>query len=275
MGMSSDETEGTNRNLTETPSSAITPLIKMEGMNRSYGPRGSIQANKDISLSISPGQFISVLGPNGAGKTTLFRILCRLIDPDNPSTVTFDPSLRPYGDIAYIPSDAGHFMRMKVKESLAFFAQLVQIPRKRQKQEIARVVEAFGLKPYLNRPLSKLSKGWQQRVHLAHALLEVPKLLIADEPFNGLDLLSRQSFTQSLAQLSDEGVAVLVSSHTPDYLTDVVDRLWIIHDGRMLCDEPLHGETLSERYTELVLAAEKSSNSSNHKDSIIEQESAK
>ncbi|OJT26651.1 multidrug ABC transporter ATP-binding protein [Archangium sp. Cb G35] len=211
-------------------------LLEVKGLRRDYG---ALRAVDDVSFELEAGTILGFIGPNGAGKSTTMRILATL-DTPNAGQVTLDghslvdtpDKVRPL--IGYMPDRYGTYDDVTVLEFLDFFARAYGLQGKERARRVASVMEFTGLVPLQEKLTSALSKGMKQRVALGRTLLHDPKLLILDEPADGLDPRARIELRELLRALADQGKAVLISSHILTELAEICDTCAIIEQGRLL-----------------------------------------
>jgi ABC-2 type transport system ATP-binding protein len=211
-------------------------LLEVRHLSRSYG---RLKAVDDVSFSLEAGTILGFIGPNGAGKSTTMRILATLDVPnsgevllDGKSAVDFPDEVRPL--IGYMPDRYGTYDDMTVIEFLDFFARAYRLKGEDRKKRVAAVMDFTGLSPLADKLTSALSKGMKQRVALGRTLLHDPKLLILDEPADGLDPRARIELRELLKALAAQGKAVLISSHILTELSEICDHCAIIEQGRLL-----------------------------------------
>jgi ABC-2 type transport system ATP-binding protein len=211
-------------------------LLEVKGLRRDYGP---LRAVDDVSFELEAGTILGFIGPNGAGKSTTMRILATLDAPtrgevllDGHSLVDAPDRVRPL--IGYMPDRYGTYDDVTVWEFLDFFARAYGLQGAVRRQRVASVMEFTGLHPLKDKLTSALSKGMKQRVALGRTLLHDPKLLILDEPADGLDPRARIELRELLRALADQGKAVLISSHILTELAEICDTCAIIEQGRLL-----------------------------------------
>ncbi|MFO0724588.1 MAG: ATP-binding cassette domain-containing protein [Myxococcota bacterium] len=211
---------------------------------KSYGP---VQALRGISFTVERGEIIGLLGPNGAGKTTTMKILTGFIQPTEGSAsvdgidVVKDP-ISVQAQIGYLPENAPLYLDMAVQEYLHMMADLRQIPESSRRALISEAVYATGLEQHLVRPIGDLSKGFRQRVGLAQAIMHKPKVLILDEPTNGLDPTQILEIRELIRRLAEHST-VIVSTHILSEVEAVCHRAIIIMNGLIQADAKLDALT--------------------------------
>jgi len=207
--------------------------IEVEGISKKYG---DVEALKDITFSVNPGEMFGLIGPDGAGKTTMFRILTTLIRP-NSGNATVDglDIVKDYKEIrnrvGYMPGRFSLYQDMTVEENLKFFATVFNTTIEENYYLIKDIYQQ--IEPFKKRRAGKLSGGMKQKLALSCALIHKPTVLFLDEPTTGVDPVSRKEFWEMLKKLKAQGITILVS--TP-YMDEAVlcDRIALIQDGSFL-----------------------------------------
>ncbi|HWD20997.1 MAG TPA: ABC transporter ATP-binding protein [Verrucomicrobiae bacterium] len=189
-----------------------------------------------LNLRIQQGEVFGFLGPNGAGKTTTMNVLLGFVNPTSGSASIFGVDVRkPIARqrIGYLPELTYYYKFLNTEELLRFYAKIFKIPRAEREQRIADVLKLVELEGARKRLIKTYSKGMQQRVGLAQALINNPDLLILDEPTSGLDPLGRMKVREIIQRLKDQGKTVFFSSHELGEVETVCDRVAILHEGRL------------------------------------------
>ena len=207
--------------------------IEVLSVSKSYETQLALN---EISFSAKKGEIIGFLGPNGAGKSTMMKILTGYISPTKGTVFVsgIDVVKNPIAakaKIGYLPEQNPLYQEMYVREYLQFQASIFKV----SKETIATVVEDVGLIPEVHKKISQLSKGYQQRVGLAAALIHNPDVLILDEPTTGLDPNQLQEIRTLLKKLGKEKT-ILFSTHIMQEVEAVCDRVIIIKKGELLLD---------------------------------------
>ncbi|MDD5758367.1 MAG: ATP-binding cassette domain-containing protein [Desulfobulbaceae bacterium] len=215
-------------------------MIDVKELRKNYD---DVVALSDVSFSISAGEVIGLLGPNGAGKTTLMKILTGFIHPSSgtASIGGFDvlnDTEKVQEMIGYLPENAPIYPELTVQSYLKMIAELRNIPANKQRDRIGEAAIAVGLVDRLTKPIGTLSKGYRQRVGLAQAILHQPKLLILDEPTNGLDPTQIVEVRRLIRSLSKNST-VMVSTHILSEVEATCDRALIIIRGELKADAKL------------------------------------
>ena len=210
------------------------PVIRLRKCARWYGyVLGLHQSDLEIGRGIT-----GLVGPNGAGKSTLLKLVGGLIKPSHGSIEVLggDPFGAPeiLGRLGWCPSGDTFYEDMSARRFLGYVLRLQGYPRAEADQRGMRAVERVGLADAAERPVKGYSKGMRQRVKLAQAIAHDPKLIIADEPLNGLDPVARRFVFELFMELREEGVDLVISSHVLHELEAIVDSVVLIHQGHML-----------------------------------------
>jgi ABC-2 type transport system ATP-binding protein len=210
--------------------------IEVQSVTKSYETQLALN---EISFSASKGEVIGFLGPNGAGKSTMMKILTGFILPTKGTVfvsginVLKNP-IEAKAHIGYLPEQNPLYEDMYVKEYLQFQASIFKVP----KEAIETVVNTVGLKPEVHKKIGQLSKGYQQRVGIAAAIIHNPDVLVLDEPTTGLDPNQIQEIRTLIKELGKDKT-ILFSTHIMQEVEAVCDRVIIIKKGELLVDKPI------------------------------------
>lgn len=212
-------------------------LIEVCNLRHSY--KKGREAIHDISFQIERGQVFGFIGPNGAGKTTTMRILATLLRPTAGDAKIGGYSVleQPYEVrrlIGYMPDFFGVYTGMTVREYLEFFAMVYRIPAPKRLRLIADLLELVELTHRADDDVQKLSRGMQQRLSLARALIHDPEVLILDEPASGLDPRARIEIRELLRELRRMGKTIFVSSHILSEIAEICTHIGIIEAGELV-----------------------------------------
>ncbi len=215
---------------------SMEPIIRIENLRVEYGGSTRKVAVDGLSLSVRPGEVFGFLGPNGAGKTTTMNVLLGFVNPTSGSAYIFgvnvrDPIARQR--IGYLPELTYYYKFLTAEELLRFYARIFEMPRQQVSARIDQVLKLVELDSARKRLIKTYSKGMQQRVGLAQALINNPDLLILDEPTSGLDPLGRMKVREIIQRLKNEGKTVFFSSHELGEVETVCDRVAIINGGEL------------------------------------------
>lgn len=205
-------------------------------LKRYFGPTKAVD---DISFSFGAGQIYGFIGPNGAGKTTTMRILATLDEPTEGEVTIDDQSILDRPELArrmvgYMPDNLPTHRDLSVHEYLDFFARAYSIHNPKRDAIVEGVEQFANLMGIRDKSLNALSKGMKQRVSLARAIIHDPPLLVLDEPAAGLDPRARVELRELLRQLSQQGKAILISSHILTELAEICDGALILEHGKIV-----------------------------------------
>jgi len=243
----------------------MAPAVVIEKLQKRYG---SVDAVKDVSLTIESGEIFGLLGPNGAGKTTILRCLCTLATPDSGQIEVSGDSVLTHPRLArqrlgYVAQEVALDKVLTGRELLELQAALYHIPRAQIKGRIAQVVSLLSLSEWIDQKTGTYSGGIRKRLDLAAGLLHQPDVLVLDEPTVGLDIESRVAVWDFLRQLRTAGTTVLITSHYLEEVDALADRVAIIDKGLVIATgtpselkDGLGGDRITLRLREFTPAAE-------------------
>jgi ABC-type multidrug transport system ATPase subunit len=196
---------------------------------------GRFAALRSVTAEFDAGKFHAILGDNGAGKTTLLRALAGLAQPTQGTISIFGKSPQAAcRELGYMAHPSLLYDEMSGMENLAYFAGLYGLPQARCREVIA----AVKLDPDLERPVGQYSQGMRQRMSLARAILNDPKLLLLDEPFSNVDTTSAKQMTALLANMRDQGKTLFVVTHQPGLLESIADEFVWMEAGKIIRRTP-------------------------------------
>lgn len=210
----------------------MQPAVLVEGLSKRFG---RIDALRDVSFAVEPGQTYGLLGPGGCGKTTLIRLLLGALRPSAGSALVLGrpvPSQETAAVVGYMPQLPALYLELTARENVSFFASLYGVRSRASVDETLALVE---LADRADSPVSTFSGGMRQRASLACALVHRPRLLLLDEPTVGVDPRLRATFWGYFRRLNDEGVTIILSSHVMDE-AERCHRLILLRDGRLLAE---------------------------------------
>jgi len=205
--------------------------IRFTNVSKTFDGNKSV-LNK-ISFEIQAGQIVGLLGPNGAGKTTLLRLLANIQEADNGEIIQPFKST----EIGYLPEERGLYKKMTVCEQLVFFASLKEIPKNQVKTFANKALQKLELEDVTNKPIEQLSKGNQQKVQLACAIVHEPKFLILDEPFSGFDPINAALLLNLIKEKHQEGCTLLISSHRMEQMENICEKIILLNKGKIILNE--------------------------------------
>ena len=230
-------------------------IISIKNLDKSYGLTKAVD---NLTLSVSRGEFFGFLGPNGAGKTTTIRMITGIMEPDSGSVEVAGLSHGEKSDahkfIGVVPESRGFYDWMTGEEYLLFFAELYQIAGSREK--VAKLLEETDLLKNKNKKIGAYSRGMKQRLGLARALVNDPKILILDEPTLGLDPQGQEDIKNLLKKLNLAGVTIFYSSHLLPEVENLCTKVAIINQGKLVAQgtiEELKKRAGAETLTDVFL----------------------
>ena len=195
---------------------------------------GDFTAVDDLGFTVNEGEIFGFLGGNGAGKTTSLRMVLDIIRP-TAGTITVlgdPPGRRNAPRIGFLPEERGLYRDMTAIETIIYFGQLKRMKKRDARARGLSLLERFELGGWANKPVEKLSKGMAQKVQLAAALVNDPRLLILDEPFSGLDPVNQGLLEDVIVEMKKGGATVVFSTHTMQHAERLCDRLLMLAKGR-------------------------------------------
>ena len=215
-------------------------MISAKGLTRKYGNFTAVQ---DVSFEIPDGQVVGLLGHNGAGKTTIMKMMTGFLEP-TAGSVTIDghdvetDRAAAQGLIGYLPENCPLYMEMSVIDFLDYAAELRGVAPEERPARLREAIAATELGEKATEPISSLSRGFRQRVGVAQAILHKPKIIILDEPTNGLDP-TQINHMRSLIKRLAQNATVMISTHILQEIQAVADRVIVIHRGKKALDSSL------------------------------------
>ena len=229
-------------------------ILRTEGLTKTFevGIRHRrVHAVSGLTLSVNAGEIFGFVGPNGAGKTTTIKMLMGLIFPTSGSAFIFDapiPSDASKARIGYLPEHPAWYEFLTGEEALRFFAKLAGVPRREHGRRCEELLALVGLSDAADRQIRKYSKGMQQRLGIAQALVADPAFVVLDEPMSGLDPVGRKEVRDLILELKRRGKTVFFSTHILPDVEALCDRVGVIIGGQ-LRDVGKLGALLSARVT--------------------------
>ena len=211
-------------------------MIEVSHLSRQFG---NFRAVDDVSFSIPTGQIVALLGPNGAGKTTTMRMICGFLGATSGSVkidgkdITEDP-VQAKSKIGYMPESAPLYSDMIVEDYLNYVAQMQNVDAA---QKVPALCQTCGLKEVMHKNISELSRGYRQRVGLAHALMNDPEILVLDEPTSGLDPNQIEDVRALIKEIGKTRT-VIISTHILGEVETLCPRVIIISKGKLVADSP-------------------------------------
>ncbi len=220
-------------------------MLKVSNVSKSFG---KIKAVDDLSFEVDNGCIYGLLGVNGAGKTTTFRMIVGLLKPDsgqitlNNKNIDYDLT----DDIGFLTEDRSLFIKMSVLEQVLFYGNLKGISNKTIEKRLDYWLKKLNIEEYKNEKIKNLSKGNQQKIQFITSVINEPKLLLLDEPFNGLDPFNIETMMNALKEMASKGTIVIFSTHRMEHVESFCEKLLILVSGKKVLDGSL--KEIKENY---------------------------
>jgi lipopolysaccharide export system ATP-binding protein len=212
--------------------------LQAKGLFKSYGRRNVVRG---IEIEVKPGEIVGLLGPNGAGKTTCFHMIVGLVRPESGSIllsgmdITHHPMYRRARlGIGYLSQEPSIFRRLTVEENLKAVLEMRDTNGMDRDQKMNGLLTELGLLSLRHQMAATLSGGEKRRCEVARALVTDPKFLLLDEPFVGIDPLAVDDLQVVVRKLKEKGIGVLITDHNVRETLEIVDRAYIVYEGRVL-----------------------------------------
>ncbi len=214
--------------------------LSAQHLSKSYKKRPVL---RDVSLSIERGEAVALLGPNGAGKTTCFHIITGLIHPDGGSILLDGQPITDYPmyrrarlGVGYLPQESSIFRGLSVEDNIRVVVESQNLSAEDQDLLLEDLLAEFGVEHLRRTPALALSGGERRRVEIARALAARPHFVLLDEPLAGIDPIAVGDIRNLISQLKNRGIGVLITDHNVRDCLGIVDRAYILHDGRVLME---------------------------------------
>lgn len=223
---------------TDAPAKTPDQGLVVQGLRKSYKSKVVI---RDVNLSLSQGEVVALLGPNGCGKTTTFYSIAGLVPVDGGKVsmegqdVTYLPMYRRARmGIGYLPQEMSIFRGMNVEENISAILDITEQNSHKRRERLEELLGEFSIEHLRRAPALALSGGERRRVEIARCLAANPKYILLDEPFAGVDPISVDDIRHLVADLKRRGLGVLITDHNVRETLEIVDRAYILHDGKVL-----------------------------------------
>lgn len=217
--------------------------LEVKELKKSYGGR---QVVNGLSFNVKQGEIVGLLGPNGAGKTTAFYMAIGLIRPEggqvlfNQTDVTHYPiHQRAQMGMGYLAQEPSVFRTLTVEENILCILEGLNLTKVEQKQKLEELLQELRLTPLAKKKAASLSGGERRRLEITRALVTQPTFLLLDEPFANIDPISVHEVKQLVQHLSKKNISVLITDHNAREIFSLVDRSYIVIDGRVILSGPV------------------------------------
>ncbi len=213
-------------------------VIRAQALAKHYDAKVAVQ---DVSLSLHAGEIVGLLGPNGAGKTTTFYMVVGLIPAthgrvflDGRNVTPMPMWQRARNGVGYLPQEASIFRKLTVWENVMAVVETLDLNERERRDRTAQQLTELGLEKLARQPAFTLSGGERRRLEIARALATNPRFLLMDEPFSGVDPISVAEVQSIICKLKARGIGILITDHNVRETLSIVDRAYLIHQGRVL-----------------------------------------
>lgn len=212
--------------------------LKIINLRKSYRKRLVI---RDVSLDLAPGEVVALLGPNGSGKTTCFYSIAGLVTPEGGQVIIDGQNItslpmyrRAKLGIGYLPQEMSIFRGLSVEDNIKAILEIAVPDRHKRRERLEELLSEFSIAHLRQAPALALSGGERRRAEIARCLAAGPKYVLLDEPFAGVDPIAVGEIRHLVADLKNRGIGVLITDHNVQETLQIVDRAYILHDGKVL-----------------------------------------
>jgi lipopolysaccharide export system ATP-binding protein len=253
--------EGTKRRASGSQK-ATTPIaggsvLEGTGLSKSFKRRKVVD---NVDVKVEQGEIVGLLGPNGAGKTTTFYLVTGLIRPDS-GTVTLDGEdltkapmyKRARQGIGYLAQEASVFRKLSVEENILAILETLDLSRAERKERLESLLDELSIKHLRKSKAYSLSGGERRRLEITRALVTRPKFMLLDEPFAGVDPIAVHDIQTIVAGLRHRGIGVLITDHNVEQTLDIVDRAYIMFEGKVQVSGPVRDLVYDDRVAQMYL----------------------
>ncbi|KAB2669658.1 MAG: LPS export ABC transporter ATP-binding protein [Verrucomicrobia bacterium] len=228
-----------------TPAAAPAPgtrLLTVEGLVRAYRGRRVVDG---VSIRVDAGEIVGLLGPNGAGKTTSFNMIVGLVKPDEGTVRYCDADItgeamhvRARRGVGYLTQEPSVFRKLSVEDNLKAILETCDCPRAERTTRLKYLLDELDLSRLAKSKAYQLSGGEKRRLEITRALVTSPRLMLMDEPFAGIDPIAIYEVQKIVRRLKDRGLGILITDHNVREMLKIVDRAYLIHQGRVVYEGP-------------------------------------
>lgn len=233
------------------------PILSVDGLVKTYSRRRVVDG---VSLEVYPGEVVGLLGPNGAGKTTTFRMICGMVRPDSGTVelsgeeVTTLPMYQRarQGGMGYLPQQSSVFAKLSAEDNLYGMMQMLGFSWRQQRDRCNELLGQFKIDHIRKTKAGRLSGGERRRLEIARCLISDPKIIMLDEPFAGIDPVTVQNIQVIIRELSENGIAILITDHAAREILEIADRTYVLSEGRILVsgsrDQIVENDQVKSKY---------------------------
>ncbi len=219
-------------------------ILRSEGLKKIYKKRAVVN---DVSVNVQQGEVVGLLGPNGAGKTTTFYMIVGMIKPNEgkvfleDAEITGEPMYkRAKMGVGYLPQEASVFRRLSVEDNIMAILQMLHLTPQERKERQEKLLNELGIVHVRKSMGYQLSGGERRRCEIARALATNPKFMLLDEPFAGVDPIAVEDIMNIVANLKHKGIGILITDHNVHETLSIVDRAYILINGKIFKDGKAH-----------------------------------
>lgn len=236
-----------------------TPAVRIENLTKIFPVplrRQRVTAVRDLSFEVRPGEVYGLLGPNGSGKSTTLKILLGLVTPNQGRAMIFGQDSRDYHsrrDVGFLPENPYFYKFLTAAETLRFYGKVCGMGGTILNKRIDELIHLVGLEEARDRRIGGFSKGMLQRIGLAQALIQDPRLVVLDEPTAGVDPAGSHQIRDLILDLKKRGKTVLLTSHLLEQVQEICDRVGIMARGEMIREGALADLVSVKNQTEFVI----------------------
>ena len=236
-----------------------TPAVRIENLTKIFPVplrRQRVTAVRNISFEVRPGEVYGLLGPNGSGKSTTLKILLGLVTPNQGRAMIFGQDSRDYHsrrDVGFLPENPYFYKFLTAAETLRFYGKVCGMGGTILNKRIDELIHLVGLEDARDRRIGGFSKGMLQRIGLAQALIQDPRLVVLDEPTAGVDPAGSHQIRDLILDLKKRGKTVLLTSHLLEQVQEICDRVGIMARGEMIREGALDDLVSVKNQTEFVI----------------------
>jgi len=207
------------------------PAVEVSRIIKSFADKTAVD---DLSFSVAQGEMFGLIGPNGAGKTTTIRIMMDIIKPDSGEVTILGEKLSEAtkNRLGYLPEERGLYKKLSVLESIVYLASLKGMDKHLAREKAEELLNQTGMLATKKKKIEELSRGMGQIIQLIVTIIHDPELVILDEPFAGLDPVNTELLKGMLADLRNQGKAVILSTHQMNQVEELCDRILMINNGQ-------------------------------------------
>ncbi|MBV8215961.1 MAG: LPS export ABC transporter ATP-binding protein [Verrucomicrobia bacterium] len=212
-------------------------ILRTEKIVKIYGGRAVVNG---IDIHVNRGEVVGLLGPNGAGKTTTFYLIVGLVRPnggrvyfDNRDVTRYAMHRRARMGMGYLPQEESIFRKLTVEQNILAILEMLPGKRREKKQRCEQLLRQFGIENLAKNQALTLSGGEKRRLTIARSLVTNPQMIMLDEPFSGVDPIAVAEIQQHISNLRSSGLSILITDHNVRETLEIVDRAYLIYDGRV------------------------------------------